>query len=34
MGYMSGYGQGGWMALWWIGGIAVPIVLVWLLAKG
>jgi hypothetical protein len=30
---MSGYGQGGWMVLWWVGGIALLILLVWFLAK-
>ena len=33
MGNMGGYGHGGWMVLWWIGGIALLIVLVWFLAK-
>lgn len=32
MGNMGGWG-GGWMVLWWIGGIALLIVLVWFLAK-
>jgi LPXTG-motif cell wall-anchored protein len=31
MGNMHGYGQGGWMVLLWIGGIAILILLVWLL---
>ena len=30
---MGGYGHGGWMVLWWIGGIAVLIVLAWMLFK-
>lgn len=30
---MGGYGHGGWMYLWWIGGIAVLIVLAWALFK-
>ena len=34
MGSMGGYGSGGWMVLWWIGGIASLIVLVWALTKG
>lgn len=33
MGNMSGYGQGGWMVLWWIGWLAILIVLVWFLVK-
>jgi len=28
-GHMDGYGQGGWMVLWSIGGLALLIVLVW-----
>ena len=34
MGNMGGYGQGGWMVLWSVGGIAILILLVWFLAKG
>ncbi len=30
---MHSYGQGGWMVLWWVGGIALLILLVWFLAK-
>jgi hypothetical protein len=30
---MNGYGQGGWMVVWWVGGIALLILLVWFLAK-
>jgi hypothetical protein len=30
---MDSYGQGGWMVLWWIGGLAILIVLVWFHAK-
>jgi hypothetical protein len=33
MGNMVGYAHVGWMALWWIGGTALLIVLVWLLAN-
>lgn len=33
MGNMGGYGQGGWMVLWWISGFAILIVLVWFLAN-
>jgi len=33
MGNMGGSGQGGWMVLWWIGGIAILIVLAWFLSK-
>jgi hypothetical protein len=32
-GHMAGYGQGAWMVLWWVGGIALLIVLIWFLAK-
>ncbi len=28
MDHMGGYGQGGWMVLWWIGGIAILVLLV------
>lgn len=31
MDHMDGYGHGGWMGLWWIGGIALLILLVWFL---
>ena len=30
---MNGYGQGEWTVAWWIGGIALLILLVWFLAK-
>ena len=33
MGNMGGHGQGGWMAQWWIVGLAILIVLVWFLMK-
>ena len=33
MGNMGGDGHGGWMVLWWIGGIAVLIMLAWMLFK-
>jgi hypothetical protein len=33
MNEMHGYGQGGWAVLWWVGGIALLILLVWFLAK-
>jgi hypothetical protein len=31
MNNMGGYAHGGWMVAWWIGGIALLIVLAWLL---
>ena len=31
MDHMDGYGQGGWMVLWWVGGAAILILLVWFL---
>jgi hypothetical protein len=34
MGNMGGYWGGGWMVLWWIGGLAFLAVLIWFLAKG
>jgi len=33
MGNMSGYWQGGWMILWWVGGLALLIALVLVLAR-
>jgi len=30
---MGGDWHGGWMVLWWIGGSALLIVLIWILAK-
>jgi hypothetical protein len=33
MDHMDGYGHGGSMVVWWIGGIALLILLVWFLAK-
>ena len=33
MNNMGGYGHGGWMAVWWIGGLVLVIALVWLLSK-
>ena len=32
-GFMGGYGHGGWMVLWWIGGIALLILLAWGFAR-
>jgi hypothetical protein len=33
MGHMGNYGQGEWMILWWVGGIAILILLFWFLVK-
>ena len=33
MGNMGVYGAGGWMVVWWVGGIALLIALVWMFAK-
>jgi hypothetical protein len=33
MNHMGSYGQGGWMVLWWIGGLAFLILLVWFLVR-
>ena len=33
MGDMGSHGQSGWMVMWWIGGLALLIVLAWFLMK-